>query len=352
MPDVFAPVVVLALLLLGFAGAALSRGGGAVARAARRRSASRRISSHLPLALAIVGAGAAARGAVARRAARGGCRWRRRWRCCSRPMPWGMGARRCRRTARPSCWRGCRRTGRRREVIRARCPDAGWYLCAFADRLPMDANDFLWAPDSPVNRDAARHAALPRRRAALGRGRRRSSPRRCARIRVAVARAMLRNTLRAARDGAAPATRSAPTTWPPRCGRASPRASRRANWPPSTPRCSRAAHCARRSRRSRLVHAPVLLLALPLLALARLARRAGARCGALGLRRRRAGRRGGQCGGDRRAVRASSRATRRASPGCCRCCAVLLLLPGGGARMIAVAGHPGRRGAARLAGGC
>ena len=25
---------------------------------------------------------------------------------------------------------------------------------AFADRLPMDANDFLWASDSPVNRDA------------------------------------------------------------------------------------------------------------------------------------------------------------------------------------------------------
>jgi heme A synthase len=37
-------------------------------------------------------------------------------------------------------------------VIRARCPDAGWYLCAFADRLPMDANDFLWVADSPVNR--------------------------------------------------------------------------------------------------------------------------------------------------------------------------------------------------------
>ena len=40
-------------------------------------------------------------------------------------------------------------------VIRSRCPDAGWYLCAFADRLPMDANDFLWEADSPVNRDAA-----------------------------------------------------------------------------------------------------------------------------------------------------------------------------------------------------
>ncbi len=37
-------------------------------------------------------------------------------------------------------------------VIQARCPDAGWYLCAFADRLPMDANDFLWDANSPVNR--------------------------------------------------------------------------------------------------------------------------------------------------------------------------------------------------------
>jgi hypothetical protein len=39
-------------------------------------------------------------------------------------------------------------------VLKARCPDAGWYLCAFTDRLPMPANDFLWAPESPVNRDA------------------------------------------------------------------------------------------------------------------------------------------------------------------------------------------------------
>jgi len=37
-------------------------------------------------------------------------------------------------------------------VIRERCPQAGWYLCAFADRLPMDSDDFLWLPDSPVNR--------------------------------------------------------------------------------------------------------------------------------------------------------------------------------------------------------
>jgi hypothetical protein len=37
-------------------------------------------------------------------------------------------------------------------VIQARCPDASWYVCAFADRLPMDANDFLWDAGSPVNR--------------------------------------------------------------------------------------------------------------------------------------------------------------------------------------------------------
>jgi hypothetical protein len=38
------------------------------------------------------------------------------------------------------------------QVIRDRCPASGWYLCAFADRLPMDSDDFLWRPDSPVNR--------------------------------------------------------------------------------------------------------------------------------------------------------------------------------------------------------
>ncbi len=37
-------------------------------------------------------------------------------------------------------------------TIQARCPEAGWYLCDVADRLPRDAEAFLWAPDSPVNR--------------------------------------------------------------------------------------------------------------------------------------------------------------------------------------------------------
>jgi hypothetical protein len=40
------------------------------------------------------------------------------------------------------------------EVIRARCPAAGWHLCAFADRLPVDSDLFLWDPTSPLNREA------------------------------------------------------------------------------------------------------------------------------------------------------------------------------------------------------
>ncbi|TCH98397.1 hypothetical protein EJV46_12685 [Roseococcus sp. SYP-B2431] len=37
-------------------------------------------------------------------------------------------------------------------TIAARCPDSGWYLCAFAGRLPTNSDVFLWVPDSPVNR--------------------------------------------------------------------------------------------------------------------------------------------------------------------------------------------------------
>jgi hypothetical protein len=37
-------------------------------------------------------------------------------------------------------------------TIEARCPEVGWYLCAFADRLPSNSDVFMWVPDSPVNR--------------------------------------------------------------------------------------------------------------------------------------------------------------------------------------------------------
>ena len=37
-------------------------------------------------------------------------------------------------------------------TIAARCPEAGWYLCDFAGRLPTDADEFLWDAASPMNR--------------------------------------------------------------------------------------------------------------------------------------------------------------------------------------------------------
>jgi hypothetical protein len=40
--------------------------------------------------------------------------------------------------------------GPAREVVDARCPAAGWHLCAWKGRLPTDSDAFLWAPDSPV----------------------------------------------------------------------------------------------------------------------------------------------------------------------------------------------------------
>lgn len=39
-------------------------------------------------------------------------------------------------------------------TIRAHCPEAGWHLCAFAGRLPMDSDAFLWDPQAPPNRTA------------------------------------------------------------------------------------------------------------------------------------------------------------------------------------------------------
>jgi hypothetical protein len=39
-------------------------------------------------------------------------------------------------------------------TLRAHCPRPDWTLCAALERLPMDSDEFLWSPDSPVNRDA------------------------------------------------------------------------------------------------------------------------------------------------------------------------------------------------------
>ena len=40
--------------------------------------------------------------------------------------------------------------GPAREVVDARCPAAGWHICAWKGRLPADSDAFLWAPEGPV----------------------------------------------------------------------------------------------------------------------------------------------------------------------------------------------------------
>ncbi len=156
MPDVFAPVVALSVFLLGFGGARITRGEMAWVMILATFGIAAHLS-HLPLALAMLVVG----GVLARR---------------MRPML---------RMAAPlvgavalllvTNWVGHGRAslsphgatfllarlqddGPAARTLRAECPARGWYLCAFVDRLPMDSDTFLWAPDSPVNRDAAGQA--------------------------------------------------------------------------------------------------------------------------------------------------------------------------------------------------
>lgn len=39
-------------------------------------------------------------------------------------------------------------------TLRAECPAAGWDLCGAVARLPMDSDEFLWSPHSPLNEAA------------------------------------------------------------------------------------------------------------------------------------------------------------------------------------------------------
>ncbi len=150
MPDLFAPAVLLALLLLGFARDRLT-GGEALWMGLVAATGIAAHLSHLPLAAAIVVLVAmlARRVAPALRVAApvavavlvliGSNAWLQGRAALS---PHGATFALARLQA----------DGPAAAVIRDRCPDAGWYLCAFADRLPMDSDAFLWEADSPVNR--------------------------------------------------------------------------------------------------------------------------------------------------------------------------------------------------------
>jgi hypothetical protein len=155
MPDIFAPIVVLGLFLLGFGGAALTR----LERGYLLALVALGIAvhlAHLPLALGLCGVALLLRF------------WRYPARLFAMALPVAIavaallatnaiGHGRIALSPYGSVFMLARlqEDGPAAAVLKARCPAAGWYLCAFTDRLPMPANDFLWAPDSPVNRDAA-----------------------------------------------------------------------------------------------------------------------------------------------------------------------------------------------------
>jgi hypothetical protein len=152
MPDILAPVVALSLFLLGLGRAALGRREAAYLGVLASLAIAAHLS-HLPLAAALLLATAL----LARRA----------WPVARVAAPLAVAVMLLLGTN----WVGHGRLslspygatfllarmledGTAGRTVAARCPASGWYLCASAGRLPGDSDHFLWAPDSPVNRDA------------------------------------------------------------------------------------------------------------------------------------------------------------------------------------------------------
>lgn len=152
MPDVLSGAAVLCLALLGFAAHHLSRREiaalvlfGAVAVGAHL--------SHLLVAVAVLGLVLL---------------WRRRWRAVVlAALPVGMAVvmllavnlvvhGRPVLSAHGATFLLARLQddGPATRLLRERCPQAGWRLCDHLHRLPMDSDEFLWDPHSPLHREA------------------------------------------------------------------------------------------------------------------------------------------------------------------------------------------------------
>ena len=153
MPDVLAPVLLLALFLLAFARAALTSAEAAWLHVLAALAIAAHLS-HLPLAAALVALAAVLtrRPAPVLRAAA--------------PLAAAVlvllftnavGHGRAALSPHGATFLLARLVadGTAARTVEARCPASGWYLCAWAGRLPRNSDDFLWSPDSPVNRDAA-----------------------------------------------------------------------------------------------------------------------------------------------------------------------------------------------------
>ena len=153
MPDVFTAVVALALFLLGLGRASLSRREASYLVLLATLGIASHLS-HLPVALALlVMTGLLARAlrpvlAVAAPLALAlllllGTNWVGHGRLSL--SPYGSTFMLARMIG----------DGTAARTVEASCPQSGWYLCAWAGRLPGDSDEFLWLPDSPLNRDAA-----------------------------------------------------------------------------------------------------------------------------------------------------------------------------------------------------
>lgn len=153
MPDILAPVVVLALGLLGFAEDRLGRGERLWLGVLAMLGIAAHLS-HLPVAAALLLVVLAAR---------------RAWRpvlLVAAPLALAVllllgtnlvGHGRFALSPHGATFLLARLVadGPAARTIAAECPGRGWYLCGWVGRLPGTSDDFLWSPDSPVNRDAA-----------------------------------------------------------------------------------------------------------------------------------------------------------------------------------------------------
>jgi hypothetical protein len=158
LPDLFAPVTLLALFLLGFAADRLGRSERVYLLALATLAIATHLA-HLPLAAALVAATLLAD------------LWMRRswltWQAWRVALPLlaalaviilgnvvGHGRVAVSPHGATFLLARLQADGPATDTLRARCPESGWYLCSFLGRLPMDSDGFLWDPDSPVNRDA------------------------------------------------------------------------------------------------------------------------------------------------------------------------------------------------------
>jgi hypothetical protein len=153
MPDIFAAIGPLCLLLLGLARDRLSLAETTWLTLLGALSVAVHLS-HLPTAAALVafiavaarGFGPALRAALPVALALGGLVAANAW-ATGRPTLSPHGA--------VFLLARLQADGPAAATIRAHCPAAGWHLCAFANRLPMESDTFLWDAEAPPNRTAA-----------------------------------------------------------------------------------------------------------------------------------------------------------------------------------------------------